>query len=56
MSMENRGGMISTGGNLIRSSEVSGNPTSRDIWQQARGMGKMNENLALRSIYVHTCK
>jgi hypothetical protein len=56
MSMENRGGMISTGGNLICSLEVSDNPTSRNMWQQARGMGKMNENLALRRIYVHTCK
>jgi hypothetical protein len=30
--------------------------TSRDIWLEAGGMLERNENLALQSISVHTCK
>jgi hypothetical protein len=41
---------------LIRPPELSGNPTSRVIWYQARGMGERNGNLVLRSVFVHTCK
>jgi hypothetical protein len=41
---------------LTRPPKHSGNSTSRDIWQQAGEMGKKNENVALRSISVHTCK
>jgi hypothetical protein len=45
---------IDRGTFLICPPELSGHPTRKVIWKQAGG--KMNENLALRSIFVNTCK
>jgi hypothetical protein len=41
---------------LTRPPELSSNPTSRVIWQQAGEMSARNEKLAFRCISVHTCK
>jgi hypothetical protein len=48
MSVENRGGMMMTG-EMINPPVLSGN-------HQGEGMGERNENLALQSTFVHTCK
>jgi hypothetical protein len=55
VSMENHGGMTSTGNVLIRPPELSGNPTSSHLVAKQEELAK-EMNLALRSIFARSSK